>query len=176
MSLHQIDRIAAYVKLLQENPQETELLFKELLIGVTSFFRDPAAWEQIKKDVIPVLLSLRPAGGIVRAWAIGCSTGEEAYSLAIIFKEALAEIKQTGNFTLQIFATDLDKDGIDKARIGLYPANITADVSPDRLQRFFIQEERGFPGGKGYPRDGSLRLPECHHGSAFHKTGHPDLP
>ena len=148
MSLHQIDRIAAYVKFLQENPQETELLFKELLIGVTSFFRDPAAWEQLKKEVIPALLSARPAGGVLRAWAVGCSTGEEAYSLAILFREALSQLKPAGNFTLQIFATDLDKEAIDRARTGVYPANITADVSPDRLQRFFVQEERGIRVGK----------------------------
>ncbi len=148
MSLHQIDRIAAYVKFLQENPQETELLFKELLIGVTSFFRDPAAWEQLKREVIPALLSARPAGGVLRAWAVGCSTGEEAYSLAILFREALSQLKPAGNFTLQIFATDLDKDAIDRARTGDYPANITADVSPERLQRFFVQDERGFRVGK----------------------------
>ena len=148
MGLHQIDRIAAYVRFLQENPQETELLFKELLIGVTSFFRDPAAWEQLKKEVIPALLKRRPAGGALRAWTPGCSTGEEAYSLAIVFKEALEQVKPAGNVSLQIFATDLDKDAIDKARAGVYPANITADVSPERLRRFFIQEERGYRVGK----------------------------
>ena len=75
--------------ILQENPQEVELLFKELLIGVTSFFRDPAAWEQLRDEAIPALLARRPAGGALRAWVAGCSTGEEAYSLAIVFKEAL---------------------------------------------------------------------------------------
>ena len=148
MSLHQIDRIASYVRFLRENPQETELLFKELLIGVTSFFRDPAVWDQLKKEIIPVLLTRRPAGGVIRAWDVGCSTGEEAYSLAIVFREVLAEIKPAGNFSLQVFATDLDKDAIDKARTGIYAANIVADVSPDRLQRFFVQEERGYRVGK----------------------------
>jgi len=98
--------------------------------------------------VIPMLLSTRPAGGVLRAWAIGCSTGEEAYSLAILFKETLSQMKPSGSFALQIFATDLDKEAIDRARTGVYPANITADVSPDRLQRFFVQEERGFRVGK----------------------------
>jgi two-component system CheB/CheR fusion protein len=148
MGLHQIDRIATYVRFLQENPQETELLFKELLIGVTSFFRDPAAWDQIRNEVLPSLLTRRPGGGVLRAWAAGCSTGEEAYSLAIVFKEALAQVKPAGIFSLQIFATDLDKDAIDKARAGVYPANIAADVSPERLRRFFIQEERGYRAGK----------------------------
>ncbi|MEN6375131.1 MAG: chemotaxis protein CheB [Smithella sp.] len=144
MSLHQIDRIATYVRFLQENSQEIELLFKELLIGVTSFFRDPVVWEQLKKDIFPALLASRPEGGVFRAWVAGCSTGEEAYSLAIIFREAVAEAKLDHNFTMQIFATDLDKDAIDKARAGVYPSNITADVSPDRLRRFFMQNEQGF--------------------------------
>ncbi len=148
MSLHQIDRIAAYVRFLQENPQETELLFRELLIGVTNFFRDPAAWEKMKKEVIPAFLARRPAGRALRAWLPGCSTGEEAYSLAIVFKEALEQAKPSGNVSLQIFATDLDRDAIDKARAGVYPANITADVSPERLRRFFVEDERGYRVGK----------------------------
>ena len=145
MSIHQIDRIANYVRYLQENPQEVELLFKELLIGVTSFFRDEAAWEQLRDEIIPALLKARPAGGVIRAWTPGCSTGEEAYSLAIVFNEALEKIKPSGSFSLHVFATDLDKEAIDKARSGAYPVNITADVSKERLQRFFTcQEERGY--------------------------------
>jgi chemotaxis methyl-accepting protein methylase len=148
MGIHQIDKIAAYVRYLQENPQEVELLFKELLIGVTSFFRDPAAWEQLQGEAIPMLLTGRPVGGMLRAWSAGCSTGEEAYSLAIAFKEALEQVKPTENFTLQIFATDLDRDAIDKARQGVYPANIAADVSPERLRRYFIKEGNGYRAGK----------------------------
>ncbi len=148
MGIHQIDRIATYVRYLRENPQETEILFKELLIGVTSFFRDAAAWEQLRGKIIPALLMARPAGGLIRAWAPGCSTGEEAYSLAIVYKEALEQVKPAGSFSLQVFATDLDKDAIDKARTGVYPANIAADVSPERLRRFFVKEERGYRVGK----------------------------
>ncbi|HLO25695.1 MAG TPA: chemotaxis protein CheB, partial [Geobacteraceae bacterium] len=148
MGIHQIDRIAAYVRYLQENSQEVELLFKELLIGVTSFFRDPAAWEQLQGETIPALLAGRRAGGVLRAWSAGCSTGEEAYSLAIAFKEALEQVKPKASFTLQIFATDLDRDAIDKARQGFYPANIAADVSAERLRRFFIKEENGYRVGK----------------------------
>ncbi|MBE0502885.1 MAG: PAS domain-containing protein [Desulfuromonadales bacterium] len=148
MSIHQISRIAGYVRYLQENPQETEILFKELLIGVTRFFRDPAAWEELRTAVIPELLRLHPAGGVLRAWSAGCSTGEEAYSLAMVFKEALAAVKPSANFTLQIFATDLDRDAIDKARAGIYPANISADVAPERLQRFFVEEGNGYRIGK----------------------------
>ena len=148
MGLHQIDKIATYVRFLRENPQEIELLFKELLIGVTSFFRDPPAWEQLKDEVIPALLAAHPKGGLLRAWASGCSTGEEAYSLAMVFKEALERVKPAGNFSLQVFATDLDRDAIDRARAGVYPANIAADVSPERLRRFFVQDEHGFRVGK----------------------------
>ena len=144
MGIHQIARIAAYVRYLQENPQEVEFLFKELLIGVTSFFRDPSVWEQLRGEALPALLADRPDGGVIRAWSIGCSTGEEAYSMAIAFKEALEQVKPRGSFALQIFATDLDRDAIDKARQGVYPANITADVSPERLRRFFIKEENGY--------------------------------
>ena len=148
MSIHQITKIATYVRYLQENPHEVELLFKELLIGVTSFFRDPSAWDQLKGEAIPALLANRPVGGVLRAWSAGCSTGEEAYSLAMAFKEALEQIKPTEHFKLQIFATDLDRDAIDKARQGVYPANIAADVSPERLHRFFIKEEDGYRVGK----------------------------
>jgi chemotaxis methyl-accepting protein methylase/PAS domain-containing protein len=147
MGIHQIGRIAHYVRYLQENPQELDLLFKELLIGVTSFFRDPAAWEQLKKEVIPALLADSSNGGTIRAWSVGCSTGEEAYSLAIIFREALEQAKPKGA-TLQIFATDLDRDAIDRARQGSYPANIAQDVSPERLSRFFTKEENGYRIGK----------------------------
>jgi two-component system CheB/CheR fusion protein len=144
MGIHQIAKMSSYVRYLQENTQEVELLFKELLIGVTSFFRDPAAWDQLCSEAIPVLLANRPAGHALRAWVPGCSTGEEAYSLAIAFKEAFEQAKTKGNFALQIFATDLDHDAIDKARQGLFPDNIAADVSPERLKRFFAKEERGY--------------------------------
>jgi two-component system CheB/CheR fusion protein len=148
MGLHQIGKIATYVRFLRENPQEIELLFKELLIGVTSFFRDSPAWEQLKDLAIPALLAAYPKGGVLRAWAAGCSTGEEAYSLAMIFKEALEQAKPSRNFSLQVFATDLDRDAIDRARAGVYPANIAADVSPERLRRFFAQDETGYRVGK----------------------------
>jgi two-component system CheB/CheR fusion protein len=116
MGIHQIDKIAAYIRYLQDNTQELDLLFKELLIGVTSFFRDGAAWEQLAQSVFPALLASRPAGHALRAWVPGCSTGEEAYSLAMVFKEAMEAVKPPKKFKLNIFATDLDKDAIDKAR------------------------------------------------------------
>jgi two-component system, chemotaxis family, CheB/CheR fusion protein len=148
MGLHQIDSIANYTRFLRENPSEIELLFKELLIGVTSFFRDPESWHLLQHDALPVLLAAGTGNGVLRAWIAGCSTGEEAYSLAIVFKEAIEPFRSVRNVTLQIFATDLDRDAIDKARQGLYPTNIAADVSPERLHRFFVQEERGYRVGK----------------------------
>lgn len=144
MGIHQVGKISGYVRYLQENPQELGILFKELLIGVTNFFRDKAAWEQLATKALPLLLKDRPAGSTLRAWVAGCSTGEEAYSLAMTFKETLKQLKITDNISLQIYATDLDKDAIDKARLGLFPENIVADVSPARLARFFIKEECGY--------------------------------
>lgn len=144
MGIHQITKVASYVRFLQENSQEVDLLFKELLIGVTSFFRDPAAWEQLRVEVLPALLPSHRPRQALRAWVPGCSTGEEAYSLAMVLKEAVEEIAPKRNLTLQIFATDLDRDAIDKARQGLFPDNIAADVSPERLSRFFNREENGY--------------------------------
>jgi len=144
MSIHKINRIAAYVRYLQENSQEVELLFKELLIGVTSFFRDEAAWEHLRLKVIPALLKTREVRQTLRAWSAGCSTGEEAYSLAIAFKEAAEQVKPAQNFKLHIFATDLDRETIDRARQGFYPANIVTDISSQRLKRFFNEVEGGY--------------------------------
>jgi two-component system CheB/CheR fusion protein len=141
MSIHQIERIADYIRFMQENQQETQLLFKELLIGVTSFFRDPQAWEVLKKKGLPALFAQRASGGTLRVWVAGCSTGEEAYSLAILFREAIEDKKLAGSFNIQIFATDLEKDAIEKARSGVYPPNISADVSEQRLRRFFEKSE-----------------------------------
>lgn len=140
MGLHQLARLSDYLRYLRENPQESELLFGEMLIGVTSFFRDPAVWEQLKTEVLPALLAAYPDGGVLRAWTPGCSTGEEAYSLAIIFREALEELSPMRRFSLQIFASDLDKDAIATGRNGIYPHTIAADVSEKRLNRFFVEE------------------------------------
>ncbi len=144
MAIHQLDRIDGYVRFLRENPHELELLFKELLIGVTNFFRDPPAWEYLVREALPELLKANPAGKALRAWVPGCSTGEEAYSLAIAFREALEQLKPAARFSLQIFATDLDADAIEKARQGVYPANISSDLLPERLARFFAEDEGGF--------------------------------
>ena len=144
MGIHQIDRIPTYVRFLQENPQELGILFKELLIGVTSLFRDGLAWDQLQRKALPALIARRPAGSGLRAWIAGCSTGEEAYSLAMLFKEVMGRSRSRKNLSLQIYATDIDRDAIDKARQGLYPLNIAADVPPARLSRFFVKEDSGY--------------------------------
>jgi two-component system CheB/CheR fusion protein len=144
MGIHQINKIADYVHFLQENPKELSILFKELLIGVTSFFRDPKVWEHLKEKALPAMLANLPHGHELRAWVPGCSTGEEAYSLAIIFKEALESVRPQTNISLQIFATDIDTDAIEKARKGIYRDNIASDVSPNRLSRFFTKTEDGY--------------------------------
>lgn len=143
MSVHQLSNVNKYVRYLQENSHEIDLLFKELLIGVTSFFREPDAYGVLKEKVIPELLKNKKGGDSIRVWVVGCSTGEEAYSIAIILKESLDEQKLKGIKT-QIYATDIDKEAIDVARQGRYPDNIAADVSEERLQRFFTKDDEHY--------------------------------
>jgi two-component system CheB/CheR fusion protein len=142
--IHQIEKIQNYVRFLQENPKEVEILFKEILIGVTSFFRDPNVWEKLKESILPKLMEKLPNGYIMRAWVPACSTGEEAFTLAIIFKEAMEKVRKHKNLTLQIFATDLDNDAIEHARKGFFSSNIVADVSPERLSQFFSFTHNGY--------------------------------
>ncbi|MBF0529923.1 MAG: PAS domain-containing protein [Deltaproteobacteria bacterium] len=141
MAVHQIERVDGYVRYLQQTPIEVEALFRDLLIGVTNFFRDPEAFEALQKQVIQRLFSGKPAGALVRVWVPGCSTGEEAYSIAILIQEHLEELKQS--YRVQVFATDVDNKAIDQARAGVYPVSIAADISPERLARFFTQESDG---------------------------------
>ena len=143
MAVHQIATVDEYVSYLRGNQHEVDLLFKELLIGVTNFFRDPEVWETLRTVALPALLARYPEGKALRAWVPACSSGEEAYSLAIVFKEAVELAPPEARFTLQIYATDLDPDAIDTARKGFYPSNIAADVSPARLARHFVPEEGG---------------------------------
>lgn len=144
MGLHQIDKIADYVRFLQENSQEVELLFRELLIGVTNFFRDPEIWKQLQTKVINKILEQSKSDEALRVWVPACSTGEEAYSLAILFREVIETLNPAKTIVLQIFATDLDQHAIDRAREGVFPANIITDVSPERLDRWFVKVERGY--------------------------------
>ena len=142
MVLQQIGEPEVYARYLEAHPQEIKLLFKDLLIGVTSFFRDPEAFEALKDRVIPQLLDQRPPHLPLRVWVPGCATGEEAYSLAMLFREYLEEHGQ--HRRVNLFATDIDEDAIAAARAGAYLQNIAADVSPERLQRFFVKEDAGY--------------------------------
>ncbi len=144
MAVQHVDTIETYVKYLQQTPAEVEALFRDLLIGVTSFFRDLEAFQILEQKIIPELFAGKPADGTIRVWSTGCSTGEEAYSLAILITEHMEALKQ--NYTVQLFATDIDSRAITTARSGLYPASIAADITPERLTRFFTV----LPNGGGY--------------------------
>jgi two-component system CheB/CheR fusion protein len=141
MAVQQIDTIDGYVRYLQQTPVEVEALFRDLLIGVTNFFRDPEAFKALEEQIIPKLFAGKRSDAVIRIWAPGCSTGEEAYSLAILLAERQEAMKQS--FKVQVFATDIDSQAIATARSGIYPASITADVSPERLARFFAAEANG---------------------------------
>jgi len=137
MAIHDIASVKGYVEFLESNPQETDLLFKELLIGVTSFFRDAPVWDHLAEVAVPDLLTRRSGVQRLRAWSVGCSTGEEAYSLAMVFSEAFDRLPQPHAFSLQIFASDISPDAIAAARRGRFPLSISESVSAQRLMRFF---------------------------------------
>lgn len=142
MVQHDIKEIENYARYLKENPAETTALFKELLINVTSFFRDAEAFDVLRKDVLPQLLDAKPENHPFRVWVAGCATGEEAYSLAILLREYMDENPR--QFRVQIYGTDLNEDAIAVARAGRYPPNIVADITPERLRRFFSKEDESF--------------------------------
>jgi len=137
--LHQMEALRDYAELLQNNPGEVEALFQDVLINVTSFFRNPEAFDVLKTKVFPALTRDRSRHDPVRVWVIGCSTGEEAYSIAIAFTE-FAEATRL-QVPLQVFASDLNGAGIEKARAGLYPKTIAQGISPERLRRFFFETD-----------------------------------
>jgi two-component system, chemotaxis family, CheB/CheR fusion protein len=141
MAVHLIHSMEGYVKFLQRTPVEVEALFRDLLIGVTNFFRDTEAFQVLEEQGIPKLFLDKPAGSVIRVWCPGCSTGEEAYSIAILLQERIEAIKQ--GYTLQVFATDIDSRAVATARAGLYPASIAVDLSRERLARFFVLERDG---------------------------------
>jgi len=141
MTVHNLEDTETYARFLKENISEVQLLFKEFLINVTSFFRDPEAFALLKKDILPVLFAQKPENYGFRIWVPGCATGEEAYTLAILFREFMDETKK--EYKVQIYSTDIDEDSIAVARSAIYPANIGIDVSPERLKRFFVKEETG---------------------------------
>ncbi len=140
MAIHGLAEVAVYVGVLRQNPQEIDLLFKELLIGVTSFFRDVAVWQYMLDTALPALLERRGGETKFRAWVAGCSTGEEAYTLAIVFTEAIQRLAEHRDCSLQIFASDLNPDAIAIARVGRYPAAIGASMQPEYVARYFTPQ------------------------------------
>lgn len=135
-----LDSIAEYADLIERDSRELELLAQSMLIGVTSFFRDPDVWEQLSDESLPRLLQSLPPGGTLRAWVPACSTGEEAYTLAILLLEALDALPDGARPAIRIFATDIDAHAIETARLGLYPPSIAGQLSAARLKRYFTQE------------------------------------
>ena len=142
MVLHRIDRIQEYQKLLEARPEEVQALYQDLLIHVTHFFRESGTFETLRADLIPKLLQARSDEEPIRAWVAGCASGEEAYSLAIVLLECLGDRAET--VPVQIFATDLSEGAIERAREGMYAKAIEADVSPERLRRFFVRTDGGY--------------------------------
>ncbi|WP_414543439.1 chemotaxis protein CheB [Nostoc sp. CCY0012] len=142
MILYKLERLEDYVPYLQDNPAEVKALYQDVLITVTSFFRDPEAFEALKTKVFPLITKDRSPDSPIRIWVAGCSTGEEAYSIAICLLEFLNN--QVINTTIQIFATDVNERAIETARNGIYKANQVMDVSSERLQRFFVPVESGY--------------------------------
>ena len=142
MMLHKIESLATYVRFLKQTPNEVDALYQDLLINVTSFFREPEVFEALKKRVFPRLLKNPPPQTPIRVWVPGCLTGEEAYSIVIALLEFLGN--KGASVPVQVFATDISESAIDKARIGIYPAAIAADVSAARRRRFFVKHAGGF--------------------------------
>ena len=136
------EQLERYLEILRNNTGEIELLAKDLLINVTSFFRDPKVFDFLEKKIIPTLIADRPIDHPLRIWIAGCSTGEETYSLAMLFLEQIAATRR--NLKLQVFASDIDPEAVATARDGFYPETIEADVSPMRLARFFTKEDGGY--------------------------------
>ncbi len=142
MALNGLADSQAYLELLMRDAAELQRLADDLLINVTRFFRDEAAFEILAKEVLPDLVRQHPPDRPIRVWVAGCSTGEEAYSICMLLLETLAEAQR--NLRLQIFATDVDAEAVAIAREGVYPLTIEADVSPERLARFFVREDKGY--------------------------------
>jgi two-component system CheB/CheR fusion protein len=138
MTITRNQKASDYLGLLQRDPKEVGALFQDLLIGVTSFFRDPEAFTFLKERVLPKVISEKDHRSL-RVWIPGCATGEEAYSVAMVLQECLEEREISRE--VQVFATDIDAKAIEKGRLGTYVQNIVSDVSPERLKRFFIKEE-----------------------------------
>ena len=142
MQVLQIPQVASYVEVLRQEPKEVEALFRDLLIGVTHFFRDPEAFAALAQDVIPKLVAETGQEGTIRVWTPGCATGEEAYSIAILLREALERTDL--RLRAQVFAGDIDEDALEVARHGRYPEGVAEHISEERLERFFTKESHTY--------------------------------
>lgn len=142
ISINQINKIENYISFLEQSSSEARILYKELLIGVTQFFRDQEAFRILEEKVIPGIFEGKKPGDTVRIWSVGCSTGEEAYSLAILLREYM-DAKQLNN-DVKVFATDIDSESIEYASSGVYPESIVSDVTPDRLRNGFTKRENSY--------------------------------
>src|SRR5262249_48191147 len=142
MILHKLDGLGAYVRYVHENPTELQALYQDILIHVTRFFRESPSFEALKEHVLPTAIDNRADDQPIRLWVCGCSTGEDASSLAITVLEFIDE--HAPNTPMQLFATDVSESAIEHARNGVYPESIAADVSKERLQRFFAKVDAGY--------------------------------
>jgi two-component system CheB/CheR fusion protein len=148
MVLHRLEKLEDYLSYIKENPNELDDLYRDVLINVTGFFRDPEAFEALRNIVFPTLLQDRPSeAGPLRFWISGCSTGEEAYSIAMLLTEYIWDHARNSSASakaVQIFATDISDTALDRARVGLYSEAAISDVSPERVKRFFLKQSNGF--------------------------------
>ena len=173
MNVLQIHEPGPFIRYLREDPDELDRLFAELLISVTSFFRDPEAFDTLAAQALPDLLRSHRDEETLRAWVPGCATGEEAYSVAMVLVESMEKVQKIPK--IQIFATDLDAGAIETARQGVYSEGIAADVSRERLERFFIKEGSLYRFA-GPARDARIRAAQRHQGSALHQARPHRLP
>jgi len=142
MAVHKLDDIKDYVRFLRENSGEVRTLFKDLTITVTNFFRDPEAFKSLREKVITEIIQNKPLQSPVRVWVPGCATGEEAYSIAMVLEETMSGLQKKHD--VQVFATDIDEDAIETARYGMYTDSVAADISKERLERFFTEFDHSY--------------------------------
>lgn len=144
MSVNQIEKISNYIAWLLQSPNEVNILYRELLIGVTRFFRDEEAYEKINSEILPKIFSNKKDQDEIRVWSAGCSTGEEAYSIAMLIKEFQISDKNNAQIGVKIFASDIDKDALEYAGVATYPESIVSDVPDEFLKKYFVRRENGY--------------------------------
>lgn len=140
LTINNCDNLTGYLRFIQRTPEETFVLYREFLIGVTHFFRDPEAWQILENDILPKLIREKQVNEPFKVWAVGCSSGEEAYTIAILLQEALKRSNRM--LELKIFATDVEKEHLDRGSQGVYSESIVADINLQRLQTFFLKRAK----------------------------------